>query len=523
MRIVNKILSLRYFTIFILTFLLSRNLAFSQKENEIDPNGYSRIYYGNGQISSEGPMRNGQPDGYWKTFYVTGALKSEGNRKNFKLDSTWIFYTETGDTIEKINYRYGIKNGYQYTFQIPEDNIQTNCIIAKELYLEGQKQGKSYYYYDNGSLWKIINYEDGRREGDGTEYSRDSIIITLLKFRNNYLIDEEPINRRDKNGWKQGIWKTFHDNERLKLDCEYKNDTLHGYYRRFSESGKLLENLRYINGELYVEKKAIEGEERSIEVRLDQYPNGKIKSRGSFVGSIPIGIHREFSPEGKVIGTKEFDDKGNLMGEGINDISGKRQGYWEFFYPTGELKAKGNYENDNRVGEWIFYFKNGKVEQTGHYKKGKFEGKWIWYYENGEILREEEYLMGFREGHSVEYNEEGLVIAEGDYIEGMKTGKWKYLDGDEKEEGSYQNDSRNGMWRKYYADGTLKFKGQFVRGFPDGKHKFYHENGKIKEEGRYIMGRKHKIWRTYDETGKILLTITYKNGEEKKIDGMRVR
>ena len=49
--------------------------------------GYNKLYYPNGKISSEGTIRNGKPDGYWKNYYENGKLKSEGNRKDFKLDS----------------------------------------------------------------------------------------------------------------------------------------------------------------------------------------------------------------------------------------------------------------------------------------------------------------------------------------------------------------------------------------------------------------------------------------------------
>ncbi|RLC26119.1 MAG: hypothetical protein DRH21_02995, partial [Deltaproteobacteria bacterium] len=61
-------------------------------QNVVDPNGYNKFYYENGQLSSEGTMRDGEPDGYWKTYYENGVVKSEGDRKDFKLDSIWTFY-----------------------------------------------------------------------------------------------------------------------------------------------------------------------------------------------------------------------------------------------------------------------------------------------------------------------------------------------------------------------------------------------------------------------------------------------
>ena len=58
--------------------------------------GYNKLYYPNGKISSEGIIKDGKPDGYWKNYYENGKLKSEGNRKDFKLDSLWKFYTGKG-------------------------------------------------------------------------------------------------------------------------------------------------------------------------------------------------------------------------------------------------------------------------------------------------------------------------------------------------------------------------------------------------------------------------------------------
>ncbi|OQX76620.1 MAG: hypothetical protein B6D61_08520, partial [Bacteroidetes bacterium 4484_249] len=62
--------------ILILIIIFSSIVIFSQ--DDIDPNGFNKFYYENGQISSEGNMRDGKPDGYWKTYYENGLLKSEG-------------------------------------------------------------------------------------------------------------------------------------------------------------------------------------------------------------------------------------------------------------------------------------------------------------------------------------------------------------------------------------------------------------------------------------------------------------
>ena len=72
------------------------------------------------KVSSEGFMQNDKPDGYWKTYYPSAVLKSEGNRVNHLLDSTWVFYKETGDTLQKVSYVLGKRNGYTTGYHVSE-------------------------------------------------------------------------------------------------------------------------------------------------------------------------------------------------------------------------------------------------------------------------------------------------------------------------------------------------------------------------------------------------------------------
>ena len=83
--------------------------AFSQTE-------YQTYTYPNGQIASEGTLREGKPDGLWKTYYESGQLKSIGKRTDFLLDSTWVFFAESGDTSLIVNYKRDLKNGPRFTY-----------------------------------------------------------------------------------------------------------------------------------------------------------------------------------------------------------------------------------------------------------------------------------------------------------------------------------------------------------------------------------------------------------------------
>jgi antitoxin component YwqK of YwqJK toxin-antitoxin module len=82
---------------------------------------------------------------------------------------------------------------------------------------------------------------------------------------------------------------------------------------------------------------------------------------------------------------------------------------------------------------------------------------------------------------------------------------------------------RHGQWKSYYPDGTVSFEGKFIDDNPNGKHTWYWPNGNKKTEGSYIMGLKDGEWIKYSSDGKTFISIYYKNGIEKRYDGVKVK
>ena len=487
-----------------------------------EKDGPVKIYYPNGQVSSEGYVRNGKPDGYWKTYYVTGVIKSEGKRKNFLLDSTWSFYNQSGELIEVINYKVGKKSGYTYAYAYDNPEYPgKKTLQSKELYINDRKEGTSYYYYKSGELKEVVYFQDGKKEGYAKEFDRDSTIITLKQYKDNYLISRERINRTSEQGFRQGTFKTFYQDGSLKKEENYLEGQLHGYYREYDPDGKLLQTLRYERGAVIEE---IDEEAREIiDFKRTYDEDGRIIFSGGYRDGTPIGIHRFFDTTGTVANAYIYNQRGEKISEGVVDLEGKRRGGWIDFYATGELRAKGTYSNNRRSGSWTFYFKNGNIEQRGGFLNGRFNGTWLWYYESGAIWREENYFNGKEDGYAVEYNETGSIISSGNYITGEKDGEWVYHVGDHREEGKYIIGLREGQWLYYYNDGSLHFKGNYLQGLPDKWQFYYYPDGDIKEEQYYEVGIREKTWRKYDEAGDMEIAITYRKNREIRINGIRVR
>jgi antitoxin component YwqK of YwqJK toxin-antitoxin module len=490
------------------------------QDNDIK-DGFVQFFYPNGQVSSEGMMVNGKPEGFWRTYYVTGIKKSEGNRKNHLLDSIWIFYNNKEDTLRKISYMYGKKNGYylEYSYDNLKAGIDTGIVISKELYVNDKKEGISYYCYNDGTLKSEVSYVNGKMQGLSRQYEKEGNIITLIYYHNGYMTDKEEINRYNEEGQKDGVWKEFYPDGKVKKEEHYKDGLLDGLYKEFNKKGNLVLALKYNSGQL--ETKSPE-EEIDVDFRNEYDEQNRLVKSGAFRNNVPIGVHREYDITGKVIASKIYNDLGDVVSEGVIDEEGNRQGPWKDYYKSGKIRAEGNYLNNNRSGEWRFYFANGKLEQKGKYLRGRENGLWTWCHENGRVWREEEFFNGRENGILREYDEHGKRLTEGYYVNGEKEGSWYYRVGDHIEVGNYITGLRDGMWKYFYADSTLKFEGYYVQGNPDGKHKLYYPDGALKEERIYVLGLREKIWKRYDELGNVYMTITYKDNVETRINGVKL-
>jgi len=495
-------------------------MGYSKAQNKVENNGYNKFYYPSGQVSSEGMMVDGNPDGFWKTYYATGIIKSEGYRRNLLLDSIWIFYDEKGDTLEKINFYQGKKNGFYFTYKYKTDinGKKTGGLVSKELFLDDIRQGLS-YYFEEGKLNLTINYVKGKKHGISREFDGQGSVITIYEYKNDYLVYKEKINRKDNKGFKQGTWKEYFQNDKIKREINYINDTLNGYYKEFDENGKMVHLFKYKDGK----KLNIDSvKEVNVFVKEEYYDNGKLKYKGSYIDSIPVGLHKYFSKDGSVQTGMIYNEIGKLLGEGLVDDNEKKQGSWKFYYESGELLSRGRYLDDKRIDEWLFYYRNGNLEEKGKYIKGNPVGEWNWFHENGNIWRIENYENGKEEGSFVEFAPDSSVINKGEYVDGEKEGFWFYHVGDHTEEGNYQGGLKEGLWKYYYSNGLLFFIGNFVHDLPNGRHKYFWDNGNLREQGNYSMGNKEGIWVKYDFEGNVEMTTTFKNDNEEKVNGVKM-
>ena len=249
-----------------------------------------------------------------------------------------------------------------------------------------------------------------------------------------------------------------------------------------------------------------------------------MKSFRTYRDGLLEGLSMEYDRQGKIIGSK-FYKLGILLGEGLTDEDGVKQGPWrEYALVEGLLRAEGEYKDGLRLKEWKFYFKNGKLEQKGTYlEKELVNGLWTWYFPSGEVKRTEEFRWGIEDGQYIEYNVTGKVVVQGKFIDGLEEGEWLYSVGDHWEKGSYSSGQKEGEWLAEYENGEQYFKGSYEGGLENGKHSYYYPNGFKRLEGKYVSGEKNGRWKRYHPDGQVILEIDYKRGTERKLNGKTIK
>lgn len=119
-------------------------------------------------------------------------------------------------------------------------------------------------------------------------------------------------------------------------------------------------------------------------------------------------------------------------------------------------------------------------------------------------LREEgSYQQGVRHGLWKNWRSDGTLRSTGHYANGLRTGVWASYSGEGALLGelNYQDGSRNGDWTAYSKDGAVLEEGQYSENVATGRWTTYYSGGQVKERGLFVNGLREGHWEFYDDLG----------------------
>ncbi|MFO7864225.1 MAG: hypothetical protein R6U85_09520 [Salinivirgaceae bacterium] len=453
----------------------------------------ARYYYPDSTISAKGVLVDGKPHGLWLNYYSNGNLQSEGKRTHGLLDSTWTFYFETGQIKETIQYRNGIKNGYNFKYRIEDGH---HFLSEKILYIENKRQGKYFEYHTDGNIRKVITYKNGNKDGEELSFNQQNNVESVSLYDDGQLSETYNIHKpsfKNSNGISQIIVNDEYEIEKVIGKSNNQDTVLRDFNTFVDQNSKK-------------RKYTIEGLENS------QSSQDTLKS-GQFRNGKPIGTHYRYNDENEIVEAIKYDSLGRVFKK-YDYKDGHYHGNYFIFYPDSTVKVRGKFQKDSKDGFWTYFFADGTIEQQGYYHKNRFHKKWVWYYQSGDTARIEHYRYGEREGLYISFDPYGQIVKKGLYIADKKQEDWIENTFYVLFKGDYFDGEKEGLWQGVYNDGVVAFEGNYVRGKKHGKHIFYYSNGNVRKVEQYHLGHPDGFWKYFFKNGELNKVITYKGEKQ---------
>lgn len=198
-------------------YWLNGNLKAKQNFVNDTVDGIVEFYWSNGNKASMFTFVMGQKEGEYKDWDQKGNLKTKRTYKNDEIDKKiTVFSPETGEKVEEIPYKNGIKQGQYVKYSY------LNVISEIGNYKNAKKHGKWKYFYENGDELKVENYSYDILHGEYKEF---------------YLEAKPKIKAKYNYGKLQGNWVSFYENRQIKEKGKYQNGSKEGEWLEYYEDG----------------------------------------------------------------------------------------------------------------------------------------------------------------------------------------------------------------------------------------------------------------------------------------------
>jgi antitoxin component YwqK of YwqJK toxin-antitoxin module len=223
-------------------------------------------------------------------------------------------------------------------------------------------------------------------------------------------------NKIDAKGQKQGEWKKYHENGRLRYVGNFKNDKPLGEFKYYDTAGSMQKKVDHENGASYFIGFHKTGEVMVVGKYIDQKRDstwntydveGYKKSTEFFINGLKNRVSYVYYPNGQIAEEKAF----------FNDFE---NGKWIKYSIDGKMKMEAIYENGGLEGKAVYYRSNGKRSISGFYYHGTRNGVWLYFGADGKkIEKKEKYDKGKRidENKDDIYEKEQLKPISEDFLE----------------------------------------------------------------------------------------------------------
>jgi antitoxin component YwqK of YwqJK toxin-antitoxin module len=492
-----------------------------------------------GHIIAKGELAKGNRIGSWEEetqdYRWTGTYiqgKKHGLWEKWSLDKKVL--------LEQVEYEADQIHGKRSLYQ-NGDNL-----ILEESYFEGVLHGPMISYYQNKegsmqakastkeSLRETGLYLNGKKSGSWKGFYPDGATLYAGSFQQNipigqwsyYTATQDLLTEFDMQQG-TGLYRVYElsSDQELQLVCqqEWRDGVLDGKSIHYYPDNK------QVREEAFYRKGAREGDYRYWDKQ------GNLLTTGTYRNHEPIGIWEEFDPQGFYL-AKQTSYILQPLHEFYSDRSHEELVKTEKYYtPDGVCQCQVVTYTHQERSEMQIYYPDGQIHQEGQLVQGEKHGLWREFNPDGLLLISQNWVLGRKHGESKRWH---LNPHEKNSREAYSNGKSPTAFEEEAtlaEEGSFQNDHRQGLWKMWHPSGELKAQGYWESGECHGLYtEFYDQKsnaqpvekkkkGKLQNslegnnrsvEGQMVLGKPEGNWTYWYPDGAIKKRANYLQGKE---------
>lgn len=178
--------------------------------------------------------------------------------------------------------------------------------------------------------------------------------VTLAQ--SNEITPNDSTNITDENNLKQGHWIIYGRNKKVPGYADdqkveegpYKDSKKQGMWKAYFNNGRLKNELTFINN-------------RANGYAKMYYENGNLAEEGMWKDNKWIGPY------------KYFHENGNIAKEWNHDETGKRVGVQKYFHENGKVAIEGEWKDGKESGVIKEYFPNGDLKSEKNFAEGALD------------------------------------------------------------------------------------------------------------------------------------------------------
>ncbi len=179
--------------------------------------------------------------------------------------------------------------------------------------------------------------------------------------------------------------------------------------------------------------------------------------------------------------------------------NGKKHGPFLQYYPNGQLKEKGKYNEAKKVGQWNYYNQNGRISSLRSYKNGKLDGvSSNFSSDTGILISKIIYQNGkIKDGTYEYFDKDGNLSSVTNFKGGVKFGSEQVI--------NYWDNGR------IKSDITYNYDGTYLGKTINGEFSYYRRNGNTLLNGKVLAGKPFGVWTEYglSKNTKTITSIKY--------------